>query len=91
MRIAARRGLYLVLAIACLADAANAGWPFQRARRQAVQPPQQSPVTPPTPQVDLGSVPRYPYGYFGARSDGYHVYHRSYYGDYMDWSFRRGP
>ena len=36
MRIAARRGLYLVLAIACIADAANAGWPFQRARRQAL-------------------------------------------------------
>ncbi|MBI3468625.1 MAG: hypothetical protein HY000_36955 [Planctomycetes bacterium] len=78
--------LLLVLTLPAVADA---GWPALRVRRQVAAA--RHPVVAPTPAVDLGTVPRYPWGYFGAKPDPYHVYHRGYYGDYSDWSFRRGP
>jgi hypothetical protein len=85
-----RRWALALLMFTTLAQAAAGGWPQHRAvRRQVVAAKQ--PVTPPTPEVDLGTVPRYPWGYFGAKPGPYHVYHRGYYGDYFDWSFRRGP
>jgi hypothetical protein len=78
--------LLLLLTVPVTADA---GWPLFRPRRPVAVV--RHPVVPPTPAVDLGTVPRYPWGYFGAKPEPYHVYHRGYYGDYFDWSFRRGP
>ena len=90
MRGCARRSALTVLLLLAMAEATLAGWPMLRTRRQVAvtRPPA---VTPPTPTVSLGTVPRYPWGYFGAYSDPHHVYHRGYYGDYFDWSFRTGP
>jgi len=31
----------------------------------------------------------YPWGYFGAQPGRYKVYHRGYYGHYMEWGYRR--
>jgi hypothetical protein len=32
----------------------------------------------------------YPYGYFGAQAHQYTVWHRNYYNDFTQWSYRRG-
>jgi len=85
----ARRWALVLLMLFISPPVVNAGWPLHRARRQLAAA--QQPVTAPTPQVDLGAIPRYPWGYFGAKPAPYQVYHRGYYGDYVDWSFRRGP
>lgn len=37
-----------------------------------------------------GGVPTYPWGYFGAQPQPYHVEHSGYYGNPPQWSVRRG-
>jgi hypothetical protein len=86
-----RRSAFALLIIAGFVQAAEGGWPVHRAGTRRQLAAGKHPVVAPVPEVDLGTVPRYPWGYFGAKPAPYHVYHRGYYGDYFDWSFRRGP
>ena len=92
-------GLLLMAWLASRADSApwqgpETGWQGAASQPVASAAPRLLPVprclTPgPQPGTYLQGQP-FAYGYFGAQAKPTTVYHRSYQGDWFQWSFRRG-